>query len=207
MNNSSLWVLNSSNGLNNLDFNLSSVLDSKEIEAESNPPIKFPLCPHSSSPCRSSCLSGWPSSLSTSCSRWGSRAWSRASWSTPCERTEPSPICCSTPWTCLSKSPCWIGRWMRKSSRSRLCETSERESDRCVNSFSSHQNFELKQLKKGGTWTREVNTKEINWYPLQKVNFARRKLEGANPSAITRCSDITTTQLLLWRSWHGRKRQ
>lgn len=48
------------------------------------------------------------------------------------------------------------------------------------------QNFELKQLKKGGTWTEEVNTKEINWYPLQKVNFARRKLEGANPAAITR---------------------
>lgn len=48
------------------------------------------------------------------------------------------------------------------------------------------QNFELKQLKKGGTWTESVNTKEINWYPLQKVNFARRKLEGANPAAITR---------------------
>ncbi|XP_033494873.2 DNA-dependent protein kinase catalytic subunit isoform X1 [Epinephelus lanceolatus] len=46
-------------------------------------------------------------------------------------------------------------------------------------------NFELKQLKKGGTWTDSVNTKEINWYPLQKVNFARRKLEGANPAAIT----------------------
>lgn len=46
-------------------------------------------------------------------------------------------------------------------------------------------NFEMKQLKKGGTWTKEVNTKEINWYPLQKVNFARRKLEGANPAAIT----------------------
>ncbi|CAK6951979.1 LOW QUALITY PROTEIN: DNA-dependent protein kinase catalytic subunit [Scomber scombrus] len=45
-------------------------------------------------------------------------------------------------------------------------------------------NFELKQLKKGGTWTKNVNTKEINWYPLQKVNFARRKLEGANPAAI-----------------------
>uniref|UniRef100_A0A671MAS8 DNA-dependent protein kinase catalytic subunit n=1 Tax=Sinocyclocheilus anshuiensis TaxID=1608454 RepID=A0A671MAS8_9TELE len=43
-------------------------------------------------------------------------------------------------------------------------------------------NFELKQLKKGGTWTESVNTKEINWFPLQKVNFARRKLEGANPS-------------------------
>ncbi|GAA6219422.1 DNA-dependent protein kinase catalytic subunit [Lates japonicus] len=46
-------------------------------------------------------------------------------------------------------------------------------------------NFEMKQLKKGGTWTESINTKEINWYPLQKVNFARRKLEGANPAAIT----------------------
>ncbi|KAK2858626.1 hypothetical protein Q5P01_003246 [Channa striata] len=46
-------------------------------------------------------------------------------------------------------------------------------------------NFELKQLKKGGTWMENVNTKEINWYPLQKVNFARRKLEGANPAVIT----------------------
>lgn len=67
----------------------------------------------------------------------------------------------------------------------------------CMNPFFSYQNFELKQLKKGGTWMREVNTKEINWYPLQKVNFARRKLEGANPSAITRCSDITTMQVLV----------
>ncbi|XP_061073095.1 DNA-dependent protein kinase catalytic subunit [Conger conger] len=46
-------------------------------------------------------------------------------------------------------------------------------------------NFELKQLKKGGTWVQTVNTKEINWYPVQKVNFARRKLEGANPAVIT----------------------
>ncbi|XP_037550083.1 DNA-dependent protein kinase catalytic subunit [Nematolebias whitei] len=46
-------------------------------------------------------------------------------------------------------------------------------------------NFEVKQLKKAGTWTESVNTKEINWFPLQKVNFARRKLEGANPAAIT----------------------
>ncbi|XP_051572291.1 DNA-dependent protein kinase catalytic subunit-like isoform X3 [Myxocyprinus asiaticus] len=46
-------------------------------------------------------------------------------------------------------------------------------------------NFELKQLMKGGTWTESVNTKEINWFPLQKVNFARRKLEGANPSILT----------------------
>uniref|UniRef100_A0A667XXZ0 DNA-dependent protein kinase catalytic subunit n=1 Tax=Myripristis murdjan TaxID=586833 RepID=A0A667XXZ0_9TELE len=48
-------------------------------------------------------------------------------------------------------------------------------------------NFEMKQLKKGGTWTESINTKEISWYPLQKVNFAKRKLEGANPAAITRC--------------------
>uniref|UniRef100_A0AAR2IVV3 DNA-dependent protein kinase catalytic subunit n=1 Tax=Pygocentrus nattereri TaxID=42514 RepID=A0AAR2IVV3_PYGNA len=46
-------------------------------------------------------------------------------------------------------------------------------------------NFAVKQLKKGGTWTENVDTQEINWYPLQKVNFARRKLEGANPSVIT----------------------
>ncbi|XP_062235399.1 DNA-dependent protein kinase catalytic subunit [Platichthys flesus] len=46
-------------------------------------------------------------------------------------------------------------------------------------------NFELKQLKKGGSWTKDINTKEINWYPLQKVKFAREKLEGANPAAIT----------------------
>ncbi|KAM4719019.1 DNA-dependent protein kinase catalytic subunit isoform 2-T2 [Anableps anableps] len=46
-------------------------------------------------------------------------------------------------------------------------------------------NFEMKQLKKEGTWTQSVNTKEINWFPLQKVNFARRKLEGANPATIT----------------------
>uniref|UniRef100_A0A4W4HQJ6 DNA-dependent protein kinase catalytic subunit n=1 Tax=Electrophorus electricus TaxID=8005 RepID=A0A4W4HQJ6_ELEEL len=46
-------------------------------------------------------------------------------------------------------------------------------------------NFELKQLKKGGTWTERVDTREINWYPLQKVHFARRKLEGTNPSVIT----------------------
>ncbi|KAH0617727.1 hypothetical protein JD844_016250 [Phrynosoma platyrhinos] len=46
-------------------------------------------------------------------------------------------------------------------------------------------NFELKQLKKGGTWTKEININEVNWYPLQKINFARRKLAGANPAVIT----------------------
>ncbi|KAJ6662088.1 hypothetical protein lerEdw1_012553 [Lerista edwardsae] len=46
-------------------------------------------------------------------------------------------------------------------------------------------NFELKQLKKGGTWTKDINTNEVNWYPLQKLNFAKRKLAGANPAVIT----------------------
>ncbi|XP_024136141.1 DNA-dependent protein kinase catalytic subunit isoform X1 [Oryzias melastigma] len=50
-------------------------------------------------------------------------------------------------------------------------------------------NFEVKQLRKGGTWTDSVNTKEVNWYPLQKVNFARRKLEGANPAVLT-CEEL-----------------
>ncbi|XP_039189656.1 DNA-dependent protein kinase catalytic subunit isoform X1 [Crotalus tigris] len=50
-------------------------------------------------------------------------------------------------------------------------------------------NFELKQLRKGGTWTKEINTDEVNWYPLQKVKFARRKLAGANPAVIT-CDEL-----------------
>ncbi|XP_013928118.1 PREDICTED: DNA-dependent protein kinase catalytic subunit [Thamnophis sirtalis] len=50
-------------------------------------------------------------------------------------------------------------------------------------------NFEWKQLRKGGTWTKEINTDKVNWYPLQKVNFARRKLAGANPAVIT-CDEL-----------------
>uniref|UniRef100_A0A670Y1A7 DNA-dependent protein kinase catalytic subunit n=1 Tax=Pseudonaja textilis TaxID=8673 RepID=A0A670Y1A7_PSETE len=50
-------------------------------------------------------------------------------------------------------------------------------------------NFELKQLRKGGTWTKEINTDEVNWYPLQKVKIARRKLAGANPAVIT-CDEL-----------------
>ncbi|XP_070603834.1 DNA-dependent protein kinase catalytic subunit [Erythrolamprus reginae] len=50
-------------------------------------------------------------------------------------------------------------------------------------------NFELKQLRKGGTWSKEINTDEVNWYPLQKVKFARRKLAGANPAVIT-CDEL-----------------
>lgn len=47
-------------------------------------------------------------------------------------------------------------------------------------------NLQQKQLQKKGTWIKDVNTNEINWYPVQKVNCAKRKLEGANPSSITR---------------------
>nr|XP_014345420.1 PREDICTED: DNA-dependent protein kinase catalytic subunit [Latimeria chalumnae] len=50
-------------------------------------------------------------------------------------------------------------------------------------------NFELKQLKKGGSWTKEVNTKEVNWYPVQKVKCGRQKLEGVNPIVIT-CNEL-----------------
>uniref|UniRef100_A0A8C4UGT6 DNA-dependent protein kinase catalytic subunit n=1 Tax=Falco tinnunculus TaxID=100819 RepID=A0A8C4UGT6_FALTI len=50
-------------------------------------------------------------------------------------------------------------------------------------------NFEQRQLKKGGTWIREINTSEVNWYPLQKVNYVKRKLTGANPAAIT-CDEL-----------------
>ncbi|XP_069777633.1 DNA-dependent protein kinase catalytic subunit isoform X2 [Narcine bancroftii] len=47
-------------------------------------------------------------------------------------------------------------------------------------------NLEQKQLQKKGTWIKDVKTNEINWYPMQKVNCAKKKLEGANPSLITR---------------------
>uniref|UniRef100_A0A8U8BGC8 DNA-dependent protein kinase catalytic subunit n=1 Tax=Geospiza parvula TaxID=87175 RepID=A0A8U8BGC8_GEOPR len=50
-------------------------------------------------------------------------------------------------------------------------------------------NFEQRQLKKGGTWIKEINTSEVNWYPLQKVNYVRRKLTGANPAIIT-CDEL-----------------
>lgn len=58
-------------------------------------------------------------------------------------------------------------------------------------------------MKKGGTWTDSVNTKEINWYPLQKVDFARRKLEGANPAAITRYSTKSKHGRAIIRTHHG----
>uniref|UniRef100_A0A8C3U087 DNA-dependent protein kinase catalytic subunit n=1 Tax=Catharus ustulatus TaxID=91951 RepID=A0A8C3U087_CATUS len=50
-------------------------------------------------------------------------------------------------------------------------------------------NFEQRQLKKGGTWIKEINTTEVNWYPLQKVSYVRRKLTGANPAIIT-CDEL-----------------
>nr|XP_010307429.1 PREDICTED: DNA-dependent protein kinase catalytic subunit [Balearica regulorum gibbericeps] len=50
-------------------------------------------------------------------------------------------------------------------------------------------NFEQRQLKKGGTWIKEINTSEVNWYPLQKVSYVKRKLTGANPATIT-CDEL-----------------
>ncbi|XP_045147611.1 DNA-dependent protein kinase catalytic subunit [Echinops telfairi] len=50
-------------------------------------------------------------------------------------------------------------------------------------------NFEQKMLKKGGSWIQEINVTENNWYPLQKVNYAKRKLAGANPAVIT-CDEL-----------------
>ncbi|XP_030325664.1 DNA-dependent protein kinase catalytic subunit isoform X3 [Strigops habroptila] len=50
-------------------------------------------------------------------------------------------------------------------------------------------NSEQRQLKKGGTWIKEVNTSEVNWYPLQKVSYVKRKLGGANPATVT-CDEL-----------------
>ncbi|XP_035175280.1 DNA-dependent protein kinase catalytic subunit [Oxyura jamaicensis] len=50
-------------------------------------------------------------------------------------------------------------------------------------------NFEQRQLKKGGTWIKEINTSEVNWYPLQKVSYVKRKLTGCNPARIT-CDEL-----------------
>lgn len=46
-------------------------------------------------------------------------------------------------------------------------------------------NFEQKMLKKGGSWIQEINVAEKNWYPRQKICYAKRKLAGANPAVIT----------------------
>ncbi|XP_073924597.1 DNA-dependent protein kinase catalytic subunit isoform X2 [Castor canadensis] len=50
-------------------------------------------------------------------------------------------------------------------------------------------NFEQKMLKKGGSWIQEVNITEKNWYPRQKICYAKRKLAGANPAVIT-CDEL-----------------
>ncbi|XP_077622037.1 DNA-dependent protein kinase catalytic subunit [Crocuta crocuta] len=50
-------------------------------------------------------------------------------------------------------------------------------------------NFEQKMLKKAGSWIQEINVTEKNWYPLQKIHYAKRKLAGANPAAIT-CDEL-----------------
>ncbi|XP_008051625.2 DNA-dependent protein kinase catalytic subunit [Carlito syrichta] len=50
-------------------------------------------------------------------------------------------------------------------------------------------NFEQTMLKKGGSWIQEINVTEKNWYPRQKLCYAKRKLAGANPAAIT-CDEL-----------------
>ncbi|XP_045042012.2 DNA-dependent protein kinase catalytic subunit isoform X2 [Desmodus rotundus] len=50
-------------------------------------------------------------------------------------------------------------------------------------------NFEQKMLKKGGSWIQKTNITEKNWYPRQKVSYAKRKLAGANPAVIT-CEEL-----------------
>ncbi|XP_006170510.1 DNA-dependent protein kinase catalytic subunit [Tupaia chinensis] len=50
-------------------------------------------------------------------------------------------------------------------------------------------NFEQKMLKKGGSWIQEINISEKNWYPRQKISYAKRKLSGANPAVIT-CDEL-----------------
>ncbi|CAK7289303.1 DNA-dependent protein kinase catalytic subunit [Vulpes lagopus] len=50
-------------------------------------------------------------------------------------------------------------------------------------------NFEQKMLKKGGSWIQEINITEKNWYPRQKIHYAKRKLAGANPAVIT-CDEL-----------------
>ncbi|XP_062935178.1 DNA-dependent protein kinase catalytic subunit [Cynocephalus volans] len=50
-------------------------------------------------------------------------------------------------------------------------------------------NFEQKMLKKGGSWVQEINVTEKNWYPRQKICYAKRKLAGANPAVIT-CDEL-----------------
>ncbi|XP_044149983.1 DNA-dependent protein kinase catalytic subunit isoform X2 [Bufo gargarizans] len=50
-------------------------------------------------------------------------------------------------------------------------------------------NFEAKQLKKRGDWVKDVNTTSQDWYPMQKVACAKRKLSGVNPAIIT-CEEL-----------------
>uniref|UniRef100_A0A8C5JY83 DNA-dependent protein kinase catalytic subunit n=1 Tax=Jaculus jaculus TaxID=51337 RepID=A0A8C5JY83_JACJA len=50
-------------------------------------------------------------------------------------------------------------------------------------------NFEQKMLRKGGSWIQEINLNEENWYPRQKIHYAKRKLAGANPAFIT-CDEL-----------------
>lgn len=48
---------------------------------------------------------------------------------------------------------------------------------------------EQKMLKKGGSWIQDISVTEENWYPQQKIRYAKRKLAGANPAVIT-CDEL-----------------
>ncbi|KAM9308363.1 DNA-dependent protein kinase catalytic subunit [Gastrophryne carolinensis] len=50
-------------------------------------------------------------------------------------------------------------------------------------------NLEAKQMKKRGGWLKDINTASQGWYPVQKINSARRKLNGINPVEIT-CEEL-----------------
>ena len=49
-------------------------------------------------------------------------------------------------------------------------------------------------LKRGGSWIQEINVTEKNWYPQQKIRYAKRKLAGANPAVITWYDLIVNTK-------------
>ncbi|XP_068093458.1 DNA-dependent protein kinase catalytic subunit isoform X2 [Hyperolius riggenbachi] len=50
-------------------------------------------------------------------------------------------------------------------------------------------NFEARQMKKKGGWLKDINATSQGWYPVQKINCARRKLSGVNPVQIT-CEEL-----------------
>lgn len=49
--------------------------------------------------------------------------------------------------------------------------------------------FEQTMQRKGGSWIKEINVNEKNWYSQHKIRYAKRKLAGANPAVIT-CDEL-----------------